>query len=74
LKLGVTIGPTNRKKVYLFTVLWSQIQIRDHFSISLTIAEWGITFLIQSPADFYNTWRNDWHQQQNESTTGTFWD
>jgi len=35
----------------------------DHFSTSLTFTEWGIlgnllAFLIQSPADFHDTWQN----------------
>jgi len=54
----------------------SRIRIPDHFSTFLTVAEWGIlgdllAFLIQSPADFHDTRRNDWRRQDNESTT--FW-
>ena len=32
----------------------------------------ALAFLIQSPADFYDTWRNDWCRQENESTS--FWE
>jgi len=28
-----------------------------------------LAFLIQSPADFYDTWRTDLRQQENESST-----
>jgi len=31
-----------------------------------------LVFLIQSPADFYDTWRTDWRRQENESIT--FWE
>ena len=31
-----------------------------------------LAFLIQSTANLYHTWRNDWRQQVNASTT--FWD
>ena len=31
-----------------------------------------LTFLIQSPADVYDSWQNDWSRQENESTT--FWE
>jgi len=46
-------------------------RIPDHFSTYLTIAEYGIlgellAFLIQSPADFQDTRRNDWRRQGNE--------
>jgi len=45
-------------------VIWSQTRILDHFTISITIAEWRIlgdllAFLMQSPADFYDTRQND---------------
>ena len=50
----------------------SRIQIPDHFSTSLTIVEYEILgdllpFLIQSPADFYDTWQNYSRWQENES-------
>ena len=46
-------------------MIQSRLEIPDHFSTSLTIAEYGIVgnllaFLIQSPADFHNTQQNDW--------------
>jgi len=55
-------------------VIWSQTRILDHFTISITIAEWRIlgdllAFLMQSPADFYDTRQNDWHRQLKESNT-----
>jgi len=31
-----------------------------------------LAFLIQSTADLYHTWQNDWRRQDNGSTT--FWD
>jgi len=42
-------------------VIRSQIQIPDHFFILLIIVEWkffgdSLEFLIQSPANFYDTW------------------
>ena len=51
-------------------VIKSRVQIPGHFSTSITIAEKGIlrdllAFLIQSLADVYHTWRNDWRRQGN---------
>jgi len=46
-------------------VIQSRIRIPDHFSTSLTIAVEGVfgdlllAFIIQSPADFYDTRRQD---------------
>ena len=56
--------------VCLLLVMQSRIRILDDFYTSLAIAEWRIladllAFLIQSPADFHDTRRD------NESTT--FW-
>ena len=48
--------------VNLLVVIRSRIQIPYHFSTSLTIAEWILDLvasLIQSPADFHDTRRND---------------
>jgi len=56
-------------------VIRSRIRIPDHFSTSLTIAEWGILgqlaffHTVTVPADFHDTRRNDWRRQDNESTT-----
>jgi len=55
------------------------IAIPDHFSIFLTIAEYGIlgdllAFLVQSLPDFYRTWRNDWCQQDQDNESTTFWE
>ena len=73
------IGPTSRKKWFIFgIVIRSRIRITHHFSTSFTIAKYEIladillAFLIQSPADFHDTRRTDWRQQDNESTA--FWD
>jgi len=74
--LFVTIESSNRKNRLIFW-WWSRIRIPDQFSTSLTIAEQGIlgdllAFLIQSRPDFHDTRRNDWCQQDTESTT--FWE
>jgi len=74
--LFVTIESSNRKNRLIFW-WWSRIRIPDQFSTSLTIAEQGIlgdllAFLIQSRPDFHDTRRNDWFQQDTESTT--FWE
>jgi len=57
LTLGVMIGPTSWKNWLTFGGLRTQIQIPDHFSIFLTIVEYGIlgdllAFLIQSLPSF----------------------
>jgi len=51
-------------------VIPSRIRIPDHFSTSLTIVEYGpgisedlLAFLIQLPAYFHDTRRNDWRRQ-----------
>jgi len=56
--MGLAIGRTE------MVVIRSRIRILDYFSTSLTIVEWDILgcllpFLIQSPADFHDTQRND---------------
>ena len=56
-------------------VIGCRIRIPDHFSTSLTIAELGIlvdvsVFLIQSAADVYDTWWNDWRWQWIHSILG----
>ena len=61
----------------LLIVIWIHMWILDQFSSFFTITDYGILrdllpFLIQSPADFYETWHNDWRQQDNKSTT--FWE
>ena len=43
------------------SLLWNEGILRDL-----------LAFLIQSPADFHNTWQNDWCRLCNESTT--FWE
>ena len=74
--LVIWLDLTSRRICKLLVVIRSRIRIPDHFSISLTIAEYGIlgdllAFLIQSPPDFHDTRRNYWRRQDNESTT--FW-
>ena len=56
--IGITFGPTNCKNWLTFG------GVPDQFSTSLTITQWGIlgdllVFLMQSPADFHDTCRND---------------
>jgi len=68
--LSLPMGRTD----WLLMVMYSRIWILDHFFTSM---EWGIlgdllAFLIQSPADFHDTRRNDWRRQGKESTT--FWE
>jgi len=61
----------------ILVLIWICMWIPDHFFIFFTIAKNGIfghllAFIIQSMADLYHTWRNDWCWQDNASTT--FWD
>ena len=72
MRLGLPFGRTG-----LLVVIRSRIRITDHFSSSLTSVESVIfttlrhllAFLIQSPADFHDSRRNDLCWQGNESTT-----
>jgi len=65
--------PTNRKNCFNFAVIRSWIWIPDHFSTYLNSAEYSIflalrvlQFLVQPPAAFHETWRNDRRQQDSE--------
>ena len=73
LKLGIIIGPTSWKN----WLTGGGDPVADHFSTSLTIAEWGILgewFISIShshrrPPVFHDTQRSDRCRQVNESTT-----
>ena len=59
-------------------VIWSRIQIPDHFSTSRAVVEKGIlgdllAFLIHSPTNFHDSWQNDWSWWHNVSTTLWEW-
>jgi len=75
LKVEVMIGPTSRKNWLTFAA--APVPDTDsgslfHFPHYCGIEDFLdlLAFQIQSPADFYEIWRNDWRRQGNEST---FW-
>jgi len=74
LKLGVVVGPTNRKNWLTFggdQVPGTDFGLLCHFPhhCGIRVSRDLLTFLIQSPADFHDTPRNDWHWQRNKSAT-----
>jgi len=59
---------------HVLVVIWSRIRIPDHFSTSLTIAEWNFMRFISisyTVAGRYSRHSTKWLRQRNESTT--FW-
>jgi len=69
-KLGVMIGPTSRKNLLIFSddlVPDTDSGSRFHFSRHSGIFDL-LAFLVQSPADFHDCGRSDWHRPCHEST------